>query len=405
MKQLIPILLLVFLIVEFYSYQAVKTLTYSRWIRFSWIAVSVLVWAVILYFVFHMDRSNKYLVQFIAGLFVTVFATKLVLGSVLLLEDVVRMGSFVFQKIFSSSEAHFPARRKFISITALGLAAIPFLSVLNGIIRGKYDFTLRKVKLSFPDLPDEFDGYKIVQLSDIHLGSFNEKNSKKIAAGIDLVNSQNADLFLFTGDSVNFYAEEMDFWLPLLEKIEAKDGKYSILGNHDYGMYAFGDNLTAQQENVEKLYQKHQKIGWKMLRNQSVQINGNNSHINIVGVENWGLPPFPQRGDLEKASQNIPNGEFNILMSHDPSHFDAKVKEFEKKMHLTLSGHTHGMQFGVEIPNVIKWSPVKYKYPKWAGLYEEKGKYLYVNRGFGFIGFPGRVGILPEVTLIELRKS
>ena len=405
MKQFISIFLIALFIAEIYSYQAVKTLTTNKWVRFSWIVVSVFIWAIIVYFIFNFKRDNRQSMQFFAGMFVTVFVTKVVLGGVLLLEDIVRLLEFVFKKIFSPNETHFPARRKFVSVAALGLAGIQFLYVLEGIIWGKYDFTLRKVKLSFPDLPDAFDGYKIVQLSDMHLGSFNKKSIRKIRKGIDLVNQQNADLFLFTGDSVNDFAEEMDFWLPMLKKVEAKDGKYSILGNHDYGIYGYSGNIAAQHKNVEKLYQTHQKIGWKMLRNQSVQINRNHQHINIIGVENWGLPPFPQKGDLVKASHNISDGEFNILMSHDPSHFDAKVKNFTPKIHLTLSGHTHGMQFGVEIPNVIKWSPIKYKYPKWAGLYEDNGKYLYVNRGFGFLGFPGRVGIFPEITLIELKKG
>ncbi|MFV0238006.1 MAG: metallophosphoesterase [Flavobacteriales bacterium] len=319
-----------------------------------------------------------------------------------------------------------PARRKFISQLALGIATIPFLGVLHGIIVGKYNFRVLYKTLYFDDLPDEFDNFTITQISDIHSGSFD--NKEKIEYAIDLINEQKSDLFLFTGDMVNNLASEMTPWIDTFKKIEAPYGKMSVMGNHDYGIYGrFSENEVEnkrlKKENLEALYDVHQKIGFDLLRNENRSIQKNDQKINIIGVENWGASSyFPKKGNLRKATENIKDNEFNILMSHDPSHFDFKkahyrsesdrkkahdekpIIEFEKKIHLTLAGHTHGAQVGIEIPG-IKWSPVKYFYPKWAGLYEEKGRYLYVNRGFGFIGFPGRVGMWPEITVLKLKKK
>lgn len=408
MGALIGILFVISLIVEYYCYQAIKVLTNNKLFRQYWVFFSISILLTILIWSVFIDRNNKGQVHFLLGFFMIVFVPKFILAMTIIFEDFIRMLTFLFKKTFSNpsvNKTYLPERRKAISTIGLGLASIPFFSIIEGIVWGKFDFRVRKVTLRFPDLPESFDGYKIVQLSDIHLGSFDIQDFDKVSRGIKLLNDQNADLFVFTGDSVNNLAEEMEPWLPLLKTIKAKDGKYSILGNHDYGVYAFGNNKIAQQKNIDLLHQYHKSINWKLLRNESIRLYKDNQFINIVGVKNWGQGHFPKDGDLDIASQNIKDGEFNILLSHDPSHFDAIVKNFAKKMHLTLSGHTHGMQFGIEIPGVIKWSPIKYRYPKWADLYQENGKYLYVNRGFGFIGFPGRVGIWPEITVIELKKG
>lgn len=408
MGTLIGILFIVSLIVEYYCYQAIKVLTTNKLFRKYWLGFSISALLIILIWSIFIDRNNKGQVHFLLGFFMIVFVPKFVLAITIIFEDLIRMLTFLVRKVTSkpsANDAYLPERRKAISAIGLGLASIPFLSIIEGIVWGKFDFRVRKVILKFPDLPENFDGYRIAQLSDIHLGSFNTKDFDKVARGIKLLNDQNADLFVFTGDSVNNLADEMEPWLPLLKTIKAKDGKYSILGNHDYGVYVFGKNEIAQQKNIDQLNEYHKSIDWKLLRNESIRLYKDNQFINIVGVKNWGAGHFPKDGDIEIASQNIKDGEFNILLSHDPSHFDAIVKNFSKKMHLTLSGHTHGMQFGIEIPGVIKWSPIKYRYPKWADLYQEKDKYLYVNRGFGFIGFPGRVGIWPEITIIELKKG
>lgn len=408
MGTLIGILFIISLIVEYYCYQAIKVLTTNKLFRKYWLVFSISALLIILIWSIFIDRNNKGQVHFLLGFFMIVFVPKFVLAITIIFEDLIRILTFLVRKVTSKPSAnnrYLPERRKAISAIGLGLASIPFLSIIEGIVWGKFDFRVRKVTLKFPDLPENFDGYKIAQLSDIHLGSFNTKDFDKVAGGIKLLNDQNADLFVFTGDSVNNLADEMEPWLPLLKTIKAKDGKYSILGNHDYGIYVFGKNEIAQQKNIDQLNEYHKSIDWKLLRNESIRLYKDNQFINIVGVKNWGEGHFPKDGDIDMASQNIKNGEFNILLSHDPSHFDAIVKNFTKKMHLTLSGHTHGMQFGIEIPGVIKWSPIKYRYPKWADLYQEKDKYLYVNRGFGFIGFPGRVGIWPEITIIELKKG
>lgn len=408
MTSLIAILFVISLIIEYYCHQAIKVLTNNKLIRHWWLGVSISALFIILIWSILIDRNNKGQVHFLLGFFMIVFIPKLVLALALIIEDFIRVFNFLFRKISSKpvqNQTYLPERRKAISAMGLGLASIPFLSIIEGIVWGKFDFRVRKVSIKFPDLPNEFDGYKIAQLSDMHLGSFDSKDYDKVARGITMLNNQNPDLFVFTGDSVNNLSEEMKPWLSLLKTIKAKDGKYSILGNHDYGVYVFGEDKIAQQKNIDKLNQYHESIHWNLLRNESIRLHKGNQFINIIGVKNWGIGHFPKDGDLDLATKNINDGEFNILLSHDPSHFDAIVKNFTKKMHLTLSGHTHGMQFGIEIPGVIKWSPIKYRYPKWADLYQENDKYLYVNRGFGFLGFSGRVGIWPEITIIELKKG
>jgi predicted MPP superfamily phosphohydrolase len=232
----------------------------------------------------------------------------------------------------------------------------------------------------------------------MHLGSFN-KNFEKIAKAVDLINEQEPDLILFTGDLVNNFAEETNGWAPVLSKMKAKIGKYSILGNHDYGDYSHWKLPEDKAKNLQEIKDFHKEVGFKLLLNESETITINGEEIALVGVENWGKPPFPQHGDLTKAINGSANLPFKILMSHDPSHWDAQVLDTD--IALTFSGHTHGMQFGLERAG-IKWSPVQYKYPRWGGLYQQADQYLYVNRGFGYIGFPGRIGMPPEITFVEL---
>jgi predicted MPP superfamily phosphohydrolase len=280
---------------------------------------------------------------------------------------------------------------------AFGAFILTVLILLYGMLFGKYKYRVIRHVLYFDDLPENFDGFTITQISDIHSGSF--KNAAAVDRGIQMVNDQHSDLFVFTGDLVNFRAEEIRPWIPAFSKISAPFGQYSILGNHDYG----GSTAQMQLENLVQIKKHHQEIGFKLLLDNHVQIEKAGQHINLVGVENWGIG-FGERGDLDKAMFGIPAGEFNLLLSHDPTHWEAKVKSFEPKIQLTLSGHTHGMQFGLEAFG-IKWSPVKYRYAHWAGLKEEFGRILNINRGFGFIGFSGRVGIWPEITVLELRKN
>lgn len=318
-------------------------------------------------------------------------------------EDIIRFGVGLFSKFAGSDDGFYlPSRRRFLSTLAVGVAAIPFTSLLYGMYRGKYNYQVLKYVLEFEDLPEAFDGYKITQISDVHSGSFD--NEKKVIYGIDLINQQKSDLILFTGDLVNNRADEMIPWKSHFSGLQAKDGVYSVLGNHDYGDYIEWTSEQEKAQNLKDLMQIQKDMGWRLLLNENTELTKNGEVIKLIGVENWGAGGFKKAGDLHKACQGIDKADFKILMSHDPSHWKEQVKQDDRNFQLTLSGHTHGMQFGIEIPGWFKWSPVKYRYENWAGIYEELGRYINVNRGFGFIGYPGRVGIWPEVTVIQLKK-
>lgn len=342
------------------------------------------------------------------GLF-TFFVPKLLYGIFLLVEFLV----WVVQRTFRDRSKPIPtdpSRRRFIGQAGLILASVPFASFLYGVTLGKWNYKVRKQVLHFSNLPDAFDGFTITQLSDIHSGSFTSNHRHMLQHGIDLIKEQDSDMLLFTGDLVNDLATEIEPWKDLFGSFEARFGKYSVLGNHDYGEYAdWGEGeaaVAAKAANLEKLKSHHADMGYRLLNNESIRIEKDGQTIRLAGVENWSKSEhFPSLGDLDAAfGESTNEREFTVLMSHDPSHWDAQVLKHGKHVDLTLSGHTHGMQFGVEIPG-FKWSPVKYIYPRWAGLYQEGSKMLYVNRGLGFIGFPGRVGIMPEITVIELRKA
>eukprot|EP01133_Synstelium_polycarpum_P017601 gene17601-20997_t len=272
---------------------------------------------------------------------------------------------------------------------------------IYGMVRGKYAYRAIKHTLYFDDLPDSFDGFTITQISDVHAGSFN--NPKAIQRGIDLIKEQKSDLFVFTGDLVNNKATEILPWMSYFSQIRAPYGQFSILGNHDYGDYVKWESEEKKQANLRDLKTRHAEMGYRLLLDEHVDIYKNAEKIVLVGVENWGLG-FGERGDLQKALRNTKAGDFKVLLSHDPSHWESEVKSYPSNIQLTLSGHTHGMQFGLEAFG-IKWSPVKYRYPHWAGIKKENGRYLNVNRGFGFLGFSGRIGIWPEITVIELKKK
>ncbi len=348
-----------------------------------------------------MTKTNMYT----TGVFILVLIPKMVISLIMFGEDFVRMffGFFCYFNNQNNSASFLPSRRKFISQIALGVAAVPFLSLIYGMTYGKYNFKVIRQQLFFDDLPADFDGFTITQISDIHSGSFD--NPEKINYAIDLINQQNSDLFLFTGDIVNTHAKEMFPWIDTFNKIKQHPfGKFSVLGNHDYGEYVDWNNPLDKHKNFEDVKNLHQQIGFDLLLNANKIIKKGDSQLVIVGVENWGHN-FKQAGDLNKASENLTQNDFKILMSHDPSHWEYEVKDHPKHFQLTLSGHTHGMQFGIEIPGVFKWSPVQYVYKQWAGLYENLGRNIYVNRGFGFHAYPGRVGIMPEITVIELKKG
>lgn len=401
MKQNFLILTGIIFLLEFYIYQAFKTVTNTPLAKGTYIVVNLLIYAFIVYNLLNFNQSDRehHKIQIIGTTFVAFLLPKLLIVFSLFIDDILRLLQFVFQQ-FKTSTNHYPERRKFLSILGFGIAGIFSVLALDGVIFGKYRHTVRRVKIKIKNLPSTFKGYKIVQISDVHSGSF--FHPEKLQNAIHLINQQNADLVLFTGDMVNNLAEEFQPFIPLFSSIKAKDGKFSVLGNHDYGLYYEWNSAEEQAQNIPKLIDFQQEAGFKMLINEHISIERNSEKLYIIGVENWGEKPFPQYGDLDKATHGIPVEAAKILMSHDPTHFDRVVKHHPSDIALTLSGHTHGMQFGIDLKN-LRWSPVQFRYKKWADLYESEGKYLYVNRGFGVIGYPGRVGMNPEITVFELQ--
>jgi predicted MPP superfamily phosphohydrolase len=400
------ILLIIIGIVELYAFQAIKTITKSKWVLISYFTISILAILFIAYELKKYDRSvgQTKMTLVTLGLLLLILLPKLVLTFVMMMEDVLRiMMGTVTHFMGHNSDSFLPERRKFVSQVAIGLAAIPFLSLIYGMTIGKYNFKVFRQTLFFPDLPEAFEGFKVTHISDIHSGSFDDE--EKIKYAIDLINEQESDLLLFTGDIVNAKADEMDPWIDTFKGLKNfEHGKYSILGNHDYGAYLEWKSEKAKADNFEAIKDIHRQIDFKLLLNENVKIKKGNDEIALIGVENWGKH-FGEFGDVDKASENIATEDFKILMSHDPSHWEYVIKQHPKNIQLTLSGHTHGMQFGIEIPGFYKWSLAKYLYKQWAGLYSEFGRYIYVNRGFGFHAYPGRVGIMPEITVFELKKG
>ncbi|WP_080778688.1 metallophosphoesterase [Chryseobacterium phocaeense] len=390
----------IFLFLEVYIYQAIRTLTDNFWLRLGYWVVSLAVYGIFAYEVTHFQRSDRSTMraQIMISLFLIFILPKIFVVLFLLIDDIFRTGSYLIS-LTQPKESFFPERRKFLSLVGLGLGGVLSALFIDGITFGKYRHTVRKIKIKIPGLSKKFEGYKIIQISDVHSGSFSDPD--KLQHAVNLINEQNPDLVLFTGDMVNNVSDEFKPFIPLFSKIKAKDGKFAVLGNHDYGDYVSWTSPDAKKKNLEALIDYERQAGFDMLRNENRIIEKDGEKLYILGVENWGLKPFPQFGKIDDALKGVPESAPKILMSHDPTHFDYVVKKHPANIHLTLSGHTHGMQFGLDLKNV-KWSPVQYRYPKWADLYESEGKMLYVNRGFGVLGYPGRVGVLPEITLFEL---
>ncbi|MGM0634579.1 MAG: metallophosphoesterase [Bacteroidota bacterium] len=397
--------IIIYFALSYYAVQAFRTISKSSLAAWIFGLVSL---SVFLFFIFQFtqntsggtfDGIKKY--AFAGVLIFMVF--KIVIVVFMIGEDIVRLLFGAYQKLTQPTDFELPSRRKFVSTIAIGIAAIPFASLLYGVFRGRYNFKVLKYELVFDDLPDEFDGYTIAQISDIHSGSFD--NPEKVKYGIDLLNQQNSDAVMITGDLVNNIADEMTDWSDLFAQIKAKDGVFSILGNHDYGDYYNWNSAQEKRDNLNQLKKVQADMGWKLLLDEHHFIEKNNQKIAIVGVENWGKGGFKQKGDIDKAGKALDKNDFKILLSHDPSHWDEIVKNHPKNYQLTLSGHTHGMQFGIDIPGWFKWSPVKFRYKHWAGIYQEAHKFINVNRGFGYLAYPGRVGMWPEITLIKLRQK
>ncbi len=396
-------------LVTLYFFQAIKTVFPEPVIWWIYWTFECILFAFVLYIIITVKRSVKTsgAVFGIFTLMLISFVPKLIAVPLLLLEDIIRILSFTFRSLTQSATSadtviQLTGRNLIVSKLSLTIALFPFLALIWGILNGKYNYRVHQVSVKFPDLPKQFNGFTITQLSDIHSGSLTDKLA--VEKGINLANAQHSDLLLFTGDLVNNSAPEMDRWKASFSRLKANYGIYSVLGNHDYGDYIQWKTEEDKAKNLDQVKAIHAEIGFRLLLNEHVQIEKNGQHLTLIGVENWGKGRFAKHGDLAKATENIEADEFNILMSHDPSHWEAEILKFPKHIHLTLAGHTHGMQFGIELP-FFKWSPIKYVYPQWAGLYEEAGRFINVNRGFGFLGYPGRFGILPEITVITLLRA
>ena len=404
-------------ILDWYVFSSVKTVSMSygqktrTWISIVYWSISVTSAVFFLSLPFlHQRVLGKLAKNYFFSILIGLFIAKLVSIVFFAADDLRRFFQWSYLRVFTSSakagiaapieeELTIP-RSVFMSWLGIGLGSTLFGSLLYGFTN-KYNYQIVKLKLNFPNLPVSFNGLKIIQISDIHCGSFTDK--KSVERGVEKIMQLQPDLILFTGDLVNNMAAEMEDYVDVFDKLKAPMGVYSVLGNHDYGDYVQWpvDGLSKAQ-NLENLKKIHEQMGWRLLMNEHVVLEKGNDQIALIGIENWGAKArFPKYGRMDLAYENTAKYPFKILLSHDPSHWDAEVLVHYKDIDLTLSGHTHGMQFGVEIPG-FKWSPVQYMYKNWAGLYQSGNQYLYVNRGFGFLGYPGRVGVLPEITFLEL---
>ncbi len=408
----------VLLLIDAYTYFGLRALLRNKSVKvrriISWIYWGINGWfilsVIVTTFVFSSSTGfHGVWYRVLAGSLFLLYVPKIFFIVFLLLEDAFRfvraipVGIYkLIKKDKASSVDIFQSRRKFIGQIGAVVAGIQFSGILYGITKGKYNFKIHKAEIAFKDLPKEFDGLRITQVSDIHCGSFDDREA--VLHAVNMANEQGSDIMFFTGDLVNNKSDEMDEWMDVFNRFKAPMGVYSIFGNHDYGDYVSWPSPEAKAANLQKLADIHKTLGYRLMRNENTRLERNGAFIDLVGIENWGKGGFSKYGDFNKAMQGTTPGSFKILLSHDPSQWDEQVINHPEKVHLTLSGHTHGAQYGVEIGN-IQISPVQFRYTHWAGLYKENDRYIYVNRGLGFIGFPGRVGIWPEITVITLRTA
>jgi len=419
----------ILVIIDIYIFSVLRSVTHhtsdrSRLIIYSayWVISGASLLIILLFPYVSFFRTHVIFRNYVFAILIGLFLAKIIASIFFLLDDLRRGGAWVLSKAFPKTGVDFTNadgkinRSAFISWLGIAFGGTLFGTLLYGF-SNKYNYQVRRVKLAYNNLPPAFSGLKIVQISDIHSGSLQDKEA--VGRGVDMILKQKPDLILFTGDLVNDRAEEMHNFMDVFSRLSASMGVYSTLGNHDYGDYfpwpddddkhkeaerAAGKHLFTpmQIESINHLKQIHADMGWRLLMNEHVVFERNGQQIALLGIENWGAKGnFPKYGKMGEAYAGTEKYPFKILMSHDPSHWDAEIQPKYPDIDLTLSGHTHGMQFGVELP-YFKWSPVKWMYKEWAGLYETGKQKLYVNRGYGFIGYPGRVGILPEITVIEL---
>lgn len=402
-------LIIISIFLEIYLYFNFKKFIKNKFFLILNVILFALVLANLGYNMVFFDRNvgQTQTTMWSVGLFMLFGFPRLILLVFFLIQDIFRGFGWLFNRTTNhqtSENTYLPSRRKFVMISGLAVAAVPFFSLIYGMTFGKYNFKVIKKKLVFDRLPKSFDGFKILHITDIHSGSLD--NREKIEYAIDLINEQEFDILLFTGDIVNNFYWEMDKWYDVFSKIKkAPYGNFAVLGNHDYGEYSDWKSEEDKQENFEKIKAIFPKIGMELLLNENRFIEKNGEKISLVGVQNWGTR-FKKLGDIDKASVGVDFRDFKILMSHDPSHWDEIVKKDKKHYDLTLSGHTHGMQLGIEVPSIgFRWSPAQYVYPQWAGFYAYEGRIINVNRGFGYHFYPGRVGVWPEITVIELKST
>ena len=396
--------LLFFVLLSGYAGQALRTLSPSRWLMGLYWGCCLLVLLNLGSQFFGINDAQRESARTYAlGFYIILFVFQTLVVAFLAIEDITRILRAVIAFFVPELGPVWVGRRKFMSRLALGMAALPVAGLLYGVLKGRYNYKVIRYELTFDDLPDQFDGFQLTQISDLHCGSFD--NHKRVQYGIDLINDQQSDVILFTGDLVNNRADELQKWQSLFKTLTAKHGVYSVLGNHDYGDYVPWNSPEDKAANFDRLLNAQKQMGFKLLRNAHDIIEKAGHKLAIVGVENWGEGGFKKKGDLDKALSGLDDSCFKILLSHDPSHWQFKVKDENIHIPLTLSGHTHGMQFGIEIPGKFKWSPVQWRYPYWAGMYKENNMHLNVNRGFGYLAYPGRFGIWPEISVITLKKA
>jgi uncharacterized protein len=407
------IFILILGLIDLYFYQGIQTLIaplsptikfivytlYVTFVGFTFISFLAYRWL--------PGRTKNQLVKYrlLPAWFIK-YSAKLFSSIFLLLDDITRGVRWVGYKLlhlFTQGGLDYVYIPRSTWWTQIGMvaAAIPLATLGYGIISGAHDYRVRRVRIRLPHLPTAFHGLKIGQLSDIHSGSFFNKTA--VAGGVDMLLREKPNIVFFTGDLVNDTADEVKDYIPIFKKVKAELGVFSTLGNHDYGDYVTWSSLAAKQQNLQDLCQAHAELGWRLLNNEHVLLGKGADQLAIIGVENWGTR-FSKHGKLALAYQGTTDVPVKLLLSHDPSHWNAEVRPQFEDIDVTFSGHTHGFQFGIEIGS-FKWSPVQYQYKQWAGLYQEKDQYLYVNRGFGYLGYPGRIGIWPEITIVELVKE
>jgi predicted MPP superfamily phosphohydrolase len=409
----VTIFSIVFLLIDYYAFQAIKTITSNqsegiqkviKTIYFSFTLLVII--SIVVYNFGNPDGLGKHArTMLMSFVFINVLA-KLFLGLFVFIDDIQRFFRWIVMKLANprlEAAEEGISRSKFLATTGLVVAAAPIVSLSWGIVSGAHDYRVRRIKLPVKNLPKGLEGLRIGQLSDIHSGSFWNKTAVK--GGVQMFADEKVDLAFFTGDLVNNKATEMQEWGSIFSKVNAPLGVYSVFGNHDYGDYVQWETPAQKQKNLADLATIHKNMGWNLLMNEHKVIEVDGEKLGVIGVENWGAKArFPKYGRLDQAMRGLNESSVNLLLSHDPSHWQAEVLLKHKNIDLTLSGHTHGMQFGVDIPG-FKWSPVQYVYDEWAGLYQSGEQYLYVNRGFGYLGYPGRVGILPEISVITLERA